>query len=129
MYGLLGWLMVLLLPTAAVAAEVPYSAIVMDLTGQATVTRLGKSRPLDLGDMLYPQEEVETAAGASLTINYLESEEEEQWPGGMKFTVGKTRSDPIPPQVKRTKHGVVLPPLPEGTSRGGLKKKKVDKAH
>jgi hypothetical protein len=111
MYGFLVWLIILLSPLAAVAGEVPYSAIVLDLTGKATATRLGKGRPLDLGDMLYPQEEVETAAGASLTINYLESGDEEQWPGGMKFAVGKTRSDPIPPQVKRLSRKVVLPPL------------------
>jgi hypothetical protein len=120
MCGLTVWLMVLLLPAAAVAGEIPYSAIVLDLTGAATATRLGKSRPLGLGDILYPQEVVETAPGASLTINYPESEEEEEWPGGMKFTVGKIRSDPIPPQVKRRKHRVVLPALPQD-KRGGNK--------
>jgi hypothetical protein len=120
MCGVMAWLIILLLPTATIAGKVSYSAIVMDLTGKATATGLGKSRPLDLGDMLYPQEVVETAAGASLTINYPESEEEEQWPGGLKFTVGKTRSEPIPPQVKRSKRGVVLPPLPQ-VERGGKK--------
>jgi hypothetical protein len=120
MHGLKAWLIILLLPTAAVAGEVSYSAIVMDLTGPATATRLEKSRPLDLGDMLYPQEVVETAPGASLTINYPASGEEEEWPGSMKFTVGKIRSDPIPPQVKRRKHRVVLPALPQD-KRGGNK--------
>ena len=97
MYSVLVWLMVLLLPSAVIAGEASYSAIVMDLSGKATVTRLGKNLPLDLGAVLYPQEMVETAPGAALTINYLESGEEEQWPGGMKFSVGKTQSDPVPP--------------------------------
>jgi len=64
MYGLMVWLMVLWSPTLAFAGEVPYSAIVLDLSGTATATRLGKSRLLDLGAVLYSQEVVETAAGA-----------------------------------------------------------------
>jgi hypothetical protein len=123
MYGLIAWLIILLLPAAAVAGEVPYSAIVLDLSGQATAIRLGKSRPLELGAVLYPQEVVETAAGASLTISYPESGEEEQWPGGMKFSVGKIRSDNIPPQVKRRKGGVVLPDLPPEPGQGGIKRR------
>jgi hypothetical protein len=111
MYGFMAWGLILLSPLTAVAGEVSYSAIVMDLSGQATATRLGKSRPLELGATLYPQEEVETAAASSLTINYLESGDEEEWPGGLKFAVGKTQSDPIPPQVKRTNRKVVLPSL------------------
>jgi hypothetical protein len=115
MHGCKAWLMVLLLPLTAVAGVVPYSAIVMDLSGKATATRAGNTRPLELGEVLYPQDVVETATGASLTINYPESGEEEQWPGGMKFTVGKIRSANIPPQVKRTKRQVVLPNLPPGS--------------
>ena len=111
MYGLMAWLIILLLPTAAVAGEIPYSAIVLDLSGTVTATRLGKSRPLDLGSVLYSQEMVETAAGAWLTINYLESGDEEQWPGGLKFSVGKTQTDSVPPQVKRLNRKLVLPTL------------------
>jgi hypothetical protein len=111
MYGLMAWLVILLLPTAAVAGEIPYSAIVLDLSGTVTATRLGKSRPLDLGSVLYSQEMVETAAGAWLIINYLESGDEEQWPGGLKFSVGKTQTDSVPPQVKRLNRTLVLPPL------------------
>ena len=123
MYGLMVYLMVLLLPMAALAGEAPYSAIVLDLSGTATATRLGKSRLLDLGAVLYPQEVVETAAAAVLSINYFESGDEEQWPGGLKFTVGKTQSDPIPPQVKRLNRKLVLPPLESpdtGRLRAGL---------
>jgi hypothetical protein len=68
-------MIVLLLPPMACAGGVPYSAIVLDISGKATATHQGKSRSLEPGALLNPDEVVETAPGASLTINYLESEE------------------------------------------------------
>jgi hypothetical protein len=113
------WLMVLLLPTMAGAEGVPYSAIVLDISGQVTATHQGNRRSLELGALLIPQEVVETAPGSALTINYLESGEEEQWPGGLRFSVGTAQSDPVHPQVKRMNRKVVLPQL--ASPPGGLK--------
>jgi hypothetical protein len=123
----------LLLAPGAFAQDAPYSAIVLDISGKATATRQGTQRPLELGALLYPREVVETAPGASLTVNYLESGDEEQWPGEMKFTVGQARSDPLHPRVKRMNRKVALPSLnypsggttlmnlPEEGPPGGLK--------
>ena len=119
MHFLMVWLIVALLSPPVLAEEVPYSALVMNLSGKATATRQGASRPLEVGAVLYPQEVVETAAGSSLTLYYPESGEEEEWPGGLKFSVGKAQSDPLHPQVKRTNRKVVLPSLE--SPPGGMK--------
>jgi hypothetical protein len=112
-------LILLLLPQAAPGQGVPYRALVMDLSGQATATREGASRALEAGALLYPQEKVETGPGSSLTVYYPESGEEEQWPGGLKFTVGNLRSDPQHPAVKRRQRKVALPSLE--SPPGGMK--------
>lgn len=112
-------LILLLLPQAAPGQGVPYSAMVMDVSGKATATQGGASRALEAGAVLYPQEVVEIGAGASLTVYYPESGEEEQWPGGLKFTVGKLHSDPQHPAVKRRSRKVALPSLE--SPPGGMK--------
>jgi len=114
-----GLILMLLLPQAAPGQGVPYSAMVMDISGKATATQQGASRALEAGAVLYPQEVVATGAGASLTVYYSESGEEEQWPGGLKFTVGKLRSDPQHPAVKRRSRKVALPSLE--APPGGMK--------
>lgn len=133
MYFCIGWLLVLLLPALACAQGVSYSAIVLDISGKVTVGRQGNQRLLELGGLLYPQEVVETALGSSLTINYLESGEEEQWPGDLKFIVGQARSDHLHPHCQRMNRKVALPSLafppggakmvdmPEEGPPGGLK--------
>lgn len=120
MYWLLALLLLLAGPAPVPAAGTPYSAVVLDLEGKVTATRNGETRSLELGAMLYPQEVVETGAGASLTLYYPESGEEEHWPGGLKFTVGTAHSDPLLPQVRRQKRPPVeLPAL--DSPPGGLK--------
>ena len=87
-------LIFLAVPLTCSAAEVPYSAIVMDVKGKVEVQRDRKKMPVDLGCLLYAGDKVETAKGASVTVHYLESGQEEQWPGKMKFTIDKLRSRP-----------------------------------
>ncbi len=116
---LAGLLLVLGGALAAPAQEVPYSAVVMDLTGKAAVTRHGESRPLETGTVLFPGDLVETAADAFLTVYYPQSGEEEKWPGGLKFTVGKLQSDHRRPEVKCRNLKVVLPSM--DAPPGGMK--------
>jgi len=123
MYFFMVWLLVLLWPPPVLAEGVPYSAIVTAISGTVTVTRPGSVKPLELGTLLYAGGVVDTAAGASLTINYVESGEEEQWPGGLRFTVGKIRSDPLTPQVRRTNRKVETPDL-DGPG-GGMKTRSI----
>lgn len=109
----------LLLPALALGQTVPYSAMVMEVTGKVSASRQGVSRPLEAGVVLYPGEVVETAPEASLTLYYPESGEEEQWPGGLKFTVGSLQSEPRDPRVQSRNRKVTLPSLE--TPPGGLK--------
>lgn len=101
--------LLLMLPSVCLGGEIPYTAIVMDMVGKVMVVHEGKRSPLDLGYLLYPGDVVETAENASLTINYLESGQEEQWPGGMRFSVSKTQSEPSRSQVKKRNRKIVLP--------------------
>lgn len=109
----------LLLPALALGQAVPYSAVVMEVTGKASASRQGVSRPLEAGGVLYPGEVVETAPDASLTLYYPESGEEEQWPGGLTFTVGSQQSEPRDPRMQSRNRKVSLPSLE--TPPGGLK--------
>ena len=112
-------LIILLLPAAVLGQSVSYSAVVMDLSGRATVVRKGAPRALEAGAVVYPGEVVETAPGATLTLYYPESGEEEQWPGGLKFTVGILKSEPRHPGVKSRNRRVTPPSLE--SPPGGLK--------
>ncbi len=101
----------LAVPLICRAAEVPYSAIVMDVKGKVEVQRDRKKMPVDLGYLLYAGDMVETAKGASVTVHYLESGQEEQWPGKMKFIIDKQRSRPTHSSVITRNKKIVLPRL------------------
>jgi hypothetical protein len=104
-------LLFLAVPLTCSAAEVPYSAIVLDVRGKVEVQRDRKKMPVDLGYLLYAGDMVETAKGASVTVQYLESGQEEQWPGKMKFTIDKQRSRPALSSVITKNKKIVLPRL------------------
>jgi hypothetical protein len=104
-------LLFLAVPLTCSAAEVPYSAIVLDVKGKVEVQRDRKKMPVDLGYLLYAGDMVETAKGASVTVQYLESGQEEQWPGKMKFTIDKLRSRPALSSVITKNKKIVLPRL------------------
>jgi hypothetical protein len=113
-------LLFLAVPMTCSAGDVPYSAIVMAVKGKVEVQRDRKKAPVDLGYLLYAGDRVETAKGASVTVNYLVSGQEEQWPGKMKFTIDTLRSRPsISSVIKRNKK-IVLPKL-ENPQAGVLK--------
>jgi hypothetical protein len=90
--------MFLIAPTMA-AADAGYSAIVMDVKGKVSLRHAGKSRAVNLGCLLYPDDSLETAKEATLTVTYLESGQEEQWAGGARFVVGKDGSKPTPGKI------------------------------
>jgi hypothetical protein len=89
-------------PWPIAAGQAGYSAVVMDVKGQATVFHEGSQKKIDLGCLLYPKDAVETAKGAALTITYLESGQEENWPGQAKFVVEKDGSRPAPDRIRQT---------------------------
>lgn len=131
MQRIISLFLLFMLPTVALAEEVSYSAIVMDITGKVEVLHQGKNELPDLGDLLYPGDGVEIARDASLTINYPESGKEEQWPGGMKFTVGKTQSEDAPSQVIKRDRKIMLPQIESPqqgkfTLRGSRKIRKIE---
>lgn len=99
-----------MIPGPAPAGEVGYSAIVMDVKDRAFVSHAGVRKAIDLGSLLYPGDSVETAPGASLMIAYLESGQEETWPGGAKFVVEKSGSRPAPAQI-RQRNRINLPQI------------------
>jgi hypothetical protein len=101
----------LAVPFTCSAGDVPYSAIVMDVKGKVEVQRDRKKMPVDLGYLLYTGDMVETAKGSSVTVHYLESGQEEQWPGKMKFTIDKQRSRPAHSSVITKNKKIVLPSL------------------
>jgi hypothetical protein len=103
--------LLLTFPQLCRAGDTPYSAIVMSVKGKAVVQHKGKRVPADLGYLLYPGDEVTTAKNASLTINYLESGLEEQWPGGMKFVIEKIESSPAISRMKKTYQKIILPQM------------------
>ena len=123
---LLVGVMVLLSSSPAPGQSASYSAVVMDLSGKATATRQGEVRVLELGWVLYPGDMVETAPGASLTLYYPESGEEEQWPGDLKFMVGTHKSEPRHPGVTSRNRKITLPSLE--SPPGGLKVRAPPKA-
>ncbi|MHB8108618.1 MAG: FecR family protein [Syntrophorhabdaceae bacterium] len=93
--------MFLIAPTMVAAADAGYSAIVMDVKGKVSVQHAGKSKTVNLGCLLYPDDSLETAKEATLTVTYLESGQEEQWAGGARFVVGKDGSKPAPGKIKK----------------------------
>jgi hypothetical protein len=98
----------MVIPFACSAGEVPYSAMVMDIKGKVEVQRARKRMPVDLGYLLYAGDMVETARGASVTVHYLESGLEEQWPEKMKFTIDTLQSRPSFSSVKKRNRKIVL---------------------
>ncbi|HEX2965499.1 MAG TPA: hypothetical protein VHO84_06920 [Syntrophorhabdaceae bacterium] len=100
----------LLVTTTGIAADVGYSAMVMDMKGKVSVQRAGKIKAVDLGYLFYPGDLVELVKEASLIVAYLESGREEQWTGGAKFTVEKNGSKPAPAKVT-TKNKISVPQI------------------
>ena len=100
-----------MIPLMAIAGEAGYSAIVMDVKGKAFVLHAGVRKAIDLGCLLYSGDSVETTPGASVTITYLESGQEETWSGGAKFVVEKNGSNPAPAQINK-RNRIILPQIP-----------------
>lgn len=109
----------LIVPLMAAAGEIGYSAMVMDVKGKVLVRHGGAKKAVDLGCLLYPGDSVETTNGASLTIAYLESGQEEQWSGAAKFVVEKSGSKPAAARVN--KKGRVTVPQIVSAQKGSLK--------
>jgi hypothetical protein len=103
------------------AQEKNYSAMVMDVTGDASVQRSGKDEKssLKIGDLLYPGDAVAVAKKSTLTINYLASSHQEKWPEGTKFSVGESETKNTPSGVEISTDEVVLPPEPSNEHMGG----------
>jgi hypothetical protein len=104
-----------------------YSAVVMDVTGNASVQRGGKGEksPLKIGDLLYPGDAVAVAKKSTLTINYLANSQQEKWPERTKFSVGGLETKNAPSGVKISTDEVVLPPEPSNEHMGGYMMKSV----
>jgi len=111
--------MLLIVPMMAAAGDVGYSAMVMGVKGKVLVRHGGAKKAVDLGCLLYPGDSVETAKGASLTVAYLESGQEEQWSGAAKFVVEKNGSKPAAPRVNK-KSRVTVPQI-ASAQKGSLK--------
>jgi hypothetical protein len=79
------------------------------ISGKVLVSSEKVTKPLDLGQFLYPGDKVEIPANATITINYHQSGEVESWPGGLKFTVGTIRTSPADPRVKRQHSPIHVP--------------------
>ncbi|MCX5704569.1 MAG: hypothetical protein NTZ92_00630, partial [Candidatus Omnitrophica bacterium] len=103
------------------AQEQVYSAMVMDVTGNASVQRGGKNEksPLKIGDLLYPGDAVAVAKKSTLTINYLASSRQEKWPEGTKFSVGGLETKNAPSGVEKSIEEVLLPQGPSNEHMGG----------
>jgi hypothetical protein len=111
----------LLWTTVSFAQEKNYSAMVMDVTGDASVQRSGKDEKssLKIGDLLYPGDAVAVAKKSTLTINYLASSQQEKWPEGMKFSVGESETKNTPSGVEKSIEEVLLPQGPSNEHMGG----------
>ena len=90
-----------MLPQIGSAEEAQYTAMVMEITGKVSVSSEKGKKPLYLGGLLCPGDKVEIDRNATITINYVKSGEEEKWPGGLTFTIGKAQSSPIDSRVIR----------------------------
>jgi len=102
------------LPQFAGAAGAPYSAIIMDMAGHVLVKHEGKAKPADIGELLYPGDVVETSRGARVTISYVESGQEEQWPENSNFSIGKTQTERRGAGVIVSNKKVEVPDLEHG---------------
>ena len=102
--------MFFVVPLMVTAREVGYSAMVMDVKGKVFARHGGVNKSVDLGYLLYPGDSVEATKDASLTITYLESGQEEQWPGGANFVVEKSGSRPVPAKITK-KNRINLPQI------------------
>jgi len=102
------------IPVFAGAAEAPYSAVVMDMEGKVLVKHGSKARPAEVGELLYPGDIVETSRGARITINYVESGQEEQWPENSKFSIGKTQTEKKNAGVVVNNRKIEVPELEQG---------------
>lgn len=107
------------IPLTIMAGEVGYNAMVMDVKGKVFVRHSGAKKPVDLGCLLYPGDSVETTAGTSVTIAYLESGREEQWSSPAKFLIEKNGSNPAPARVNN-KNRINLPQI-ASQQKGSLK--------
>ncbi len=101
----------LVIPLACGAGEVPYSAMVLAVKGKVEVQRDRQKKLARLGCLLYPGDRVETALGASVTVKYLESGLEEQWPEKKRFTIEKRESRQADSSVKKKQGKIALPSL------------------
>jgi len=97
-----------LLPFSMAPEANAYDAIVMDVKGRVSVMRKGVNKHVDLGALLDSGDKVKIAGSASITVNYSKSGIEEEWPGGLNFTVGSTQSDPSVARVKKKTRKIVL---------------------
>ena len=111
----------LLWTAVSFAQEQDYSAMVMDVTGNASVQRGGKDEksPLKIGDLLYPGDVVAVAKKSTLTINYLASSKQEKWPERTKFSVGGLETKNAPSGVEKSIEEVLLPQGPSNEHMGG----------
>ncbi len=101
----------LAIPLVCGAGEVPYSAMVLNVKGKVEIQRGRQKKPANLGCLLYPGDRVETAIGASVTVKYLESGLEEQWPENKRFTIEKLASRQADSSVKKKQGKIALPAL------------------
>ena len=103
------------------AQEQDYSAMIMDVTGNASVQRSGKGEksPLKIGDLLYPGDAVAVAKNSTLTVNYLAGSQQEKWPERTKFLVGVSETKNAPAGVEKSIKEVLLPEGPPPEHMGG----------
>jgi len=111
----------LLWTAVSFAQEQDYSAMIMDVTGNASVQRSGKGEksPLKIGDLLYPGDAVAVAKNSTLTVNYLASSKQEKWPERTKFSVGGLETKNAPAGVEKSIKEVLLPEGPSNGHMGG----------
>ena len=113
------FLLLLILPLNTVSEANAYDAMVMDVKGKVSVVHKGTNKPVDLGALLDSGDTVKIAKDASITLNYSKSGLEEQWPGGLNFTVGKTQSHPSDPRVKKKTRKIILVQTDDSIGPGG----------
>ena len=104
------FLILQILPFNILSEANAYDAIVMDVKGNVSVIHKRVNKPVDLGALLDSGDKVKIAKDASITVLYSKSAIEEQWPGGLNFTIGTTQSDPSDARVKKKTRRIVIPP-------------------
>ena len=110
-----------MIPLMAIAKEVGYRAMVMDIKGKALCCTRKRKKSLDLGYLLYPGDSVEITKDASMTITlFIKSQAKRSDGPEVRSLLLRKTAVSLPPAHIMKKNRIILPQI-VSPQQGSLK--------